>query len=44
MTCFIAFIYELDKREEWEDPKCWKKANPGLGTIKNEETLRHKLQ
>lgn len=40
---FIAFIYELDKREEWEDPKCWKKANPGLGTIKNEETLRHKV-
>lgn len=40
---FISFIYELDKREEWEDPKCWRKANPGLGTIKNEETLRYKV-
>lgn len=40
---FIAFIYELDKREEWEIPSCWKKANPGLGTIKNEQTLIHKV-
>jgi phage terminase large subunit-like protein len=30
----IAFIYELDSRKEWTDPKCWPKANPGLGTIK----------
>jgi phage terminase large subunit-like protein len=41
---FIAFIYELDKREEWIDPNCWKKANPGLGTIKNLATLEHKVQ
>lgn len=40
---FIAFIYELDKREEWTDPKCWKKANPGLGTIKNLGTLKRKV-
>ena len=40
---FIAFIYEIDKRSEWTDEKCWKKANPGLGTIKNLETLRHKV-
>lgn len=36
----IAFIYELDKRSEWTDEKCWYKANPGLGTIKNIDTLR----
>ena len=41
---FIAFIYELDSRKEWTDPECWKKANPGLGTIKNIETLRHKVE
>lgn len=39
----IAFIYELDSRKEWPDEKCWKKANPGLGTIKNLEALRVKV-
>lgn len=28
-------IYKLDAVEEWQDPKCWIKANPGLGTIKS---------
>lgn len=41
---FIAFVYELDSRAEWIDPSCWKKANPGLGTIKNEKTLREKVE
>lgn len=41
---FIAFIYELDNRKEWLDPKCYKKANPGLGTIKNEKTLLAKVE
>lgn len=40
----IAFVYELDNRKEWTDPKCWKKANPGLGTIKNEKTLAAKVE
>lgn len=40
----IAFVYELDKREEWTDPACWKKANPGLGTIKNRQTLAEKVE
>jgi phage terminase large subunit-like protein len=39
----IAFVYELDNRKEWTNPKCWKKANPGLGTIKNEKTLADKV-
>lgn len=39
----IAFVYELDNRKEWTDEKCWKKANPGLGTIKNLTTLRDKV-
>lgn len=41
---FIAFVYELDSREEWTDEECWIKANPGLGTIKNIETLRANVQ
>ena len=41
---FIAFIYELDARSEWTDPKAWQKANPGLGTIKNIKTLAAKVE
>ncbi len=36
----LFFIYELDKREEWTSEANWRKANPGLGTIKNIVTLR----
>lgn len=36
---FLCFIYELDDRKEWTDPKCWEKANPALGTIKDLKTL-----
>lgn len=40
----ICFIYELDSRAEWTDPKCWKKANPGLGTIKSYKILADKVK
>lgn len=39
----LPIIYELDKREEWTDPSCWEKANPGLGTIKNRDELERKV-
>lgn len=39
----IFFIYELDSKSEWTNEACWKKANPGLGTIKNLSTLRGKV-
>ncbi len=39
----LPIIYELDKREEWTDESCWKKANPGLGTIKNKDELKRKV-
>lgn len=39
----LAVIYELDKREEWIDPSCWKKANPALGTAKNIAALAAKV-
>lgn len=41
---FFPFIYELDSRKEWVEPKCWIKANPGLGTIKKLETLKAKVE
>ncbi len=41
---FFPFIYELDSRKEWQQEGCWYKANPGLGTIKNLDTLRAKVK
>lgn len=40
---FLPIIYELDKREEWTDPSKWKKANPGLGSIKKIDQLETKV-
>jgi phage terminase large subunit-like protein len=41
---FISFIYELDDRSEWSKPKCWGKANPGLGTIKSLEYMKNQVK
>ncbi len=40
----LPIIYELDSRNEWTNPDCWIKANPGLGTIKKIATLKAKVQ
>ena len=40
----LPIIYELDHRKEWTDPNCWQKANPGLGTIKNVNQLKAKVE
>lgn len=40
---FLPIIYELDHRDEWVDPACWPKANPGLGTIKKLDQLATKV-
>lgn len=40
----LPLIYELDKKEEWTDPKCWPKANPGLGNIKSIKTLADNVE
>lgn len=39
----ICFVYELDKREEWKDPSCWKKANPNLGVSFSYAYLEEKV-
>lgn len=41
---FLPFIYELDSPDEWDDPACWEKANPGLGTIKSAAYLAEMVQ
>lgn len=41
---FFPYIYELDARKEWVIESCWKKANPGLGTIKKLDALRAKVE
>lgn len=41
---FLGFIYELDKRGEWINPKCWIKANPSLGVIKDVSTLKEHVE
>jgi phage terminase large subunit-like protein len=40
---FLPIIYELDNHSEWTDPECWRKANPGLGTIKSYEFLENSV-
>ncbi|MBV4429058.1 terminase large subunit [Clostridium tyrobutyricum] len=40
---FLPILYELDKKEEWTNSKCWIKANPGLGSIKKVEDLKNKV-
>lgn len=37
---FLPWIYELDDEKEIYKPEAWRKANPGLGTIKSEEYLQ----
>lgn len=39
----LPIIYELDKRDEWTNPEMWRKANPGLGTIKKTDQLAAKV-
>lgn len=41
---FLPILYELDKADEWKDIKCWQKANPGLGTIKQYKYLNEQVQ
>lgn len=40
----LPIIYELDDRNEWKDSSKWRKANPGLGTIKKTDNLANKVR
>ncbi len=41
---FLPILYELDKRDEWTEPKAWIKANPALGVIKKVDDLTSKVE
>ena len=41
---FLPVLYELDNIREWQDMKCWSKANPGIGTIKQYKYLTEQVQ
>lgn len=41
---FLPLLYELDAPDEWMDSKCWMKANPALGTIKQYKYLAEMVQ
>lgn len=41
---FLPVLYELDNIREWQDIKCWSKANPGIGTIKQYKYLTEQVQ
>lgn len=41
---FLPYIHELDSYDEWDNPKMWIKANPGLGTIKKLSYLEEMVQ
>lgn len=40
----LYLIYELDERSEWTNQEAWKKANPGLCTIKKVTDLNRKVR
>lgn len=39
----LPIIYELNNRKDWTDEEAWYQANPGLGTIKQIDQLRNKV-
>lgn len=41
---FLPMLYELDNREEWQEPGAWMKANPGLCAIKKLDDLEQKVK
>ena len=40
----LPIIYKLDSEKEWTKKKSWIKANPGLGTIRDEEKLAEDVE
>lgn len=40
----FSLIYELDRKDEWDDPKVWMKANPNLGVTVTEKFLAKEVE
>lgn len=41
---FLPVIYSADEKEDWQSPKVWKKANPGLGKSITLEYLQNEAK
>jgi phage terminase large subunit-like protein len=41
---FFAAVYTIDEEDDWDDEKCWIKANPNLGVSVDLDSLRAKVQ
>lgn len=41
---FLGVIYAADEKDDWEDEKTWKKANPSLGHTISMEYLRNEFK
>ena len=39
----FSAIYSIDKDDDWQDPKVWKKSNPNLGITVTEEYLQDQV-
>jgi phage terminase large subunit-like protein len=39
----LAFLYELDEGDSWDDPSVWKKSNPNLGISVFPDYLKSRL-
>ena len=39
----LAFIYELDEDDKWDDPEMWQKSNPNLGVSVFPDYLKTRL-
>lgn len=40
----FPLLYELNNRNDWQDPSHWAEANPGLGKIKKISTLKESVE
>ncbi|QOD60633.1 terminase large subunit [Polaribacter haliotis] len=41
---FLIMIHDLDEDDDWQDPKCWVKANPNLGVTVSVDFLQKEYQ
>lgn len=41
---YLPIFYELDNKDEWQDPKAWEKANPALNKAKKLEDIINKVE
>lgn len=43
-TAYFAFVSEAEESDDWKDAKTWRKANPSLGPVLDEEEMAQACQ